>query len=178
MVAIVTVLFAFPLGFFLRNRLAAYVAYIAIFAYSFTFQTLYLLRAWVGDDHTAFSADPDKLPLNYLAVTGAIYIVGFLLITWPPPRHETPQPHQRCQPRVSPLIRPAPTTDGPGPRRTSWCAAGPGGRRRRPSRQLLDGLAGAVLGAGHPADGLLHQGAAEVVDAAVEHRDGSRRRRA
>ncbi|WP_329482492.1 hypothetical protein OG555_09780 [Kribbella sp. NBC_01484] len=81
MVAIVTVLFAFPLGFFLRNRLAAYVAYIAIFGYSFTFQTLYLLRAWVGDNHTAFSADPDKLPLSYLAVTGAIYLVGFLLIT-------------------------------------------------------------------------------------------------
>ncbi|WP_328525766.1 hypothetical protein [Kribbella sp. NBC_00359] len=81
MVAIVTVLFAFPLGFFLRNRLAAYVAYIAIFAYSFTFQTLYLMRAWVGGNHTAFSADAKKLPLDYLAVTGSIYIVGFLLIT-------------------------------------------------------------------------------------------------
>ena len=81
MVAIVTVLFAFPLGFFLRNRLAAYVAYIAIFAYSFTFQTLYLMRAWVGGDHSAFSADPEKLPLDYLAVTVSIYIVGFLLIT-------------------------------------------------------------------------------------------------
>lgn len=80
MVAIVTVLFAFPLGFFLRSRTSAYVAYIAIFGYSFTFQTLYLLRSWIGDHTTAFSADPDKLPLDYLAVTGGIYLVGFLLI--------------------------------------------------------------------------------------------------
>ncbi|MFI5711286.1 hypothetical protein [Kribbella sp. NPDC051620] len=81
MVAIITVLFAFPLGFFVRNRLAAYVAYIAIFGYSFTFQTLYLLRSWVGDSTQAFSADPDKLPLDYLAVTAGIYLVGFGLIT-------------------------------------------------------------------------------------------------
>lgn len=80
MIAIVTVLFAFPLGFFLRNRTSAYVVYVAIFGYSFTFQTLYLLRAWVGGDHTAFSADPEKLPFGYLAVTGGIYVVGFLLI--------------------------------------------------------------------------------------------------
>ncbi|TCC59525.1 hypothetical protein E0H73_23105 [Kribbella pittospori] len=80
MVAVVTILFAFPLGFFLRNRLAAYVAYIAIFAYSFTFQTLYLLRAWVGDSTQAFPADPETLPLGYLAVTGGIYVVGFLLV--------------------------------------------------------------------------------------------------
>jgi hypothetical protein len=80
MVAIVTVLFAFPLGFFLRNRLAAYVAYIAIFAYSFTFQTLYLLRAWVGDHSQVFAADPETLPLSYLAVTGGIYVIGFLLV--------------------------------------------------------------------------------------------------
>ncbi|WP_328988520.1 hypothetical protein OG394_20080 [Kribbella sp. NBC_01245] len=81
MIAIVTVLLAFPLGFFLHNRTSAYVVYVAIFGYSFTFQTLYLLRAWVGGDHSAFSADPEKLPLDYLAVTGAIYAVGFLLIT-------------------------------------------------------------------------------------------------
>lgn len=38
MIAIVTVLSAFPLGFFLRNRLAAYVGYLALFGYSFSFQ--------------------------------------------------------------------------------------------------------------------------------------------
>ena len=81
MVAIITVLFAFPLGFFVKNRMAAYVAYIAVFGYSFTFQTLYLLRSWVGDNTAAFSADPDKVPLDYLAVTAGIYLIGFALIT-------------------------------------------------------------------------------------------------
>ncbi|MEU4190586.1 hypothetical protein AB0E69_01710 [Kribbella sp. NPDC026611] len=80
MIAIATVLFAFPLGFFLRNRLAAHVAYIAIYAYCFTFQTLYLIRAWVGDSHQAFPADPDKLPFGYFAVTAGIYVVGNLLV--------------------------------------------------------------------------------------------------
>jgi hypothetical protein len=80
MVAIATVLFAFPLGFFLRNRTSAYVAYVAIFGYSFTFQTLYLLRAWIGDNTQAFSANPEELPLSYLAVTGGIYAVGFLIV--------------------------------------------------------------------------------------------------
>jgi hypothetical protein len=81
MVAIITVLFAFPLGYFLRNRTSAYLAYVAIYAYSFTFQTLYLLRSWVGDSAQAFPRDPDELPLGYLAVTAGIYAVGFLLIT-------------------------------------------------------------------------------------------------
>jgi ABC-type branched-subunit amino acid transport system permease subunit len=81
MVAIVTVLFAFPLGFFLRNRTSAYLAYVAIFGYSFTFQTLYLLRAWIGDNTQAFAADPEELPVSYLGVTAGIYAVGFLIIT-------------------------------------------------------------------------------------------------
>ena len=80
MIAIVTVLFAFPLGFFLRNRISAYVAYIAIFGYSFTFQTLYLLRSWITDHQQAFPADPDELPFAYLAVTGSIYVIGCLLV--------------------------------------------------------------------------------------------------
>src|SRR3954469_9579748 len=81
MVAIITVLFAFPLGYFLRHRTSAYLAYVAIYAYSFTFQTLYLLRDWIGDSGNAFPRDPDKLPLGYLAVTAGIYAIGFLLIT-------------------------------------------------------------------------------------------------
>lgn len=80
MIAIVTVLLAFPLGFFLRNRISAYVAYVAIYGYAFTFQTLYLLRDWVGGNHAAFSADPEKIPLDYLAVTGGIYVFGLLLV--------------------------------------------------------------------------------------------------
>ncbi|NIK56099.1 hypothetical protein [Kribbella shirazensis] len=80
MVAIVTVLFAFALGFFLRNRISAYVAYVAIYGYAFTFQTLYLLRDWVGGDHSAFAADPETIPFDYLAVTAGIYLIGLVLV--------------------------------------------------------------------------------------------------
>ena len=48
--------------------------------------------------------------------------------------------------------------------------------RSMPARdlgELGDGLGGAVLGAGHPGDGLLHQGAADVVGAGAEHRPGA-----
>jgi hypothetical protein len=81
-IAIVTALCAFPLGFFLRNRLAAYVGYLAVFGYAFSFQNVYLLRSWVRDPgEGAFPRDADQLPVSYLLVTGAIYAAGFGLVT-------------------------------------------------------------------------------------------------
>jgi hypothetical protein len=80
MIAICTVLFAFPLGYFVRSRLAANVAYIAIYSYAFTFQAIYLTRSWVGGDDSAFPHNPDDPPLGYLAVSLAIYAVGFCLV--------------------------------------------------------------------------------------------------
>ena len=80
MIAIVTVLFALPLGFFLRNRTSAFVAYIAIFGYSFTFQSVYLLRFSIGGDGDAFPTDPKEMPVGYLVVTAGIYLVGFVLV--------------------------------------------------------------------------------------------------
>jgi hypothetical protein len=82
MIAIVTVLLAFPLGFFLRNRLAAYVAYLAVFGYAFSFQNVYLLRSWVQDPGAgAFPRDAGQLPLSYLLVSVVIYAAGFGLVT-------------------------------------------------------------------------------------------------
>jgi hypothetical protein len=80
MIAVVTVLLAFPLGYFVRSQVTAYVAYIAAYGYAFTFQGIYLTRAWVGGDDSAFPADPDDLPLGYLVVSLAIYGVGFGLV--------------------------------------------------------------------------------------------------
>jgi hypothetical protein len=79
MIAIVTVLFAFPLGFFLRHRLVAATTYATIYLWSFTFQTAYLTRAWVGGDHSAFAQQPDA-GAPYGLVTGAIFLVGFGLV--------------------------------------------------------------------------------------------------
>jgi len=80
MIALITVLCAFPLGFLLRSRLSACVAYIAIFSYTFTFQSVDLVRGWVGDRTRGFPEDPQAVSWEYLAVTGAIYLIGFGLI--------------------------------------------------------------------------------------------------
>ncbi len=42
MIAVVTLLCAFPLGWFLRSRLAANTAYAIAYLWAFCFQTLYL----------------------------------------------------------------------------------------------------------------------------------------
>ena len=43
MIAVLTVLLAFPAGYFLRSGLAARTAYAVAYLWAFTFQTLYLL---------------------------------------------------------------------------------------------------------------------------------------
>ncbi len=82
MIALVAILIAFPLGFFCKSRLAAFVAYIALFAHVYTFQTANLVMEWVNGSAAAF---PQNEPLgastlSYLAVTSAIYAVGFGLV--------------------------------------------------------------------------------------------------
>ena len=80
MIAIATVLCAFPLGLFIRQPVPAYLAYVAIFSYCFTYQGVYLTTAWVrGNPDAAFPADGGP-SLSYLAVTLAIYAVGFGLV--------------------------------------------------------------------------------------------------
>ena len=80
MIAIVTILLAFPLGYLVRSRLTANVAFIAAYSYAFTFQGIYLMRSWVGGDSSAFPENPDDMPVGYLAVSLAIYAVGFGLV--------------------------------------------------------------------------------------------------
>ncbi len=48
MIAVVTVLGAFALGYFLRSRLAANTAYAVAYLWAFTFQTLYLMLDSLG----------------------------------------------------------------------------------------------------------------------------------
>ena len=80
MVAILTLLAALPLGYLVRPRLAAYVAYGLAFAHVFTFQTLSLLLAWGAGSDAAFDRDGGA-PLDYLLVTTAVYAAGFGLVT-------------------------------------------------------------------------------------------------
>jgi len=76
MIALVTVLFAFPLGYFVRHRFAAAASYATIYLWSFTFQTAYLTRVWAAGDDSAFARQPD-IGVPYGLVTGGIFLVGF-----------------------------------------------------------------------------------------------------
>jgi hypothetical protein len=78
MIAVVTVLLAFPLGFLLRSHLAANVAYAIAYLWAFTFQTLYLTLSMLGGDDSAFSKN--EFPLSYGLVAAGIFGIGFGLV--------------------------------------------------------------------------------------------------
>ncbi len=79
MIAVVTVLLAFPLGFLVRSRLAASTAYAIAYLWAFVFQTLYLtLDSLGGAANPAFEAG--EFPLGYGIVALAIFGVGFGLV--------------------------------------------------------------------------------------------------
>jgi hypothetical protein len=78
-IAIVTVLAAFPLGFFLSSRLAATTSYAVAYLWAFTFQTLYLLLdALGGGSAPAFEAG--EFPVSYGVVALAILLAGIGLV--------------------------------------------------------------------------------------------------
>lgn len=79
MIAIVTVLSAFALGFLLHSRLAANLAYAVAYLWAFVFQTLYLLLESLADSsNPAFT--PGNFPWDYGLVTLGIFIVGFGMV--------------------------------------------------------------------------------------------------
>jgi hypothetical protein len=79
MIAVVTILSAFPLGYVLHSRLAANTAYAIAYLWAFVFQTLYLtLDMLGGGKNPAF--DPGTFPLSYGLVAVAIFVVGFGLV--------------------------------------------------------------------------------------------------
>ena len=79
MIAVITVLLAFPLGYLLRSRLAAKTTYAVAYLWAFTFQTLYLLLDSLGGgSNPAFTTD--EFPLSYGLVTLGIFGVGFGIV--------------------------------------------------------------------------------------------------
>lgn len=81
MVAIITVLSAFPLGYLVRSRLAANTAYAVAYLWAFTFQTLYLTLDVINDStHPAF--ETQKFPWAYGLVTLSIFLAGFGLVSF------------------------------------------------------------------------------------------------
>ena len=84
MIAVVAVLIAFPLGVFCKDRKVAFLAFIALFAHIYTFQTANLVMDWVNGSAEAFPQTEDRAlggnTFSYLAVTSVIYAVGFGLV--------------------------------------------------------------------------------------------------
>lgn len=84
MALIMMILLALPLGLFVGNRTAAYIAYIAAHAFVFTFQTANLVMEWANGSTEAFGAFPDYNNddvWGYGIVNLVIYGVGFGLVT-------------------------------------------------------------------------------------------------
>jgi len=78
-IALVTLLLAFPAGRFLPSRLAASTAYAIAYLWAFVFQTLYLLLDSLGGGaEPAFEVG--EFPLSYGVVTLAIFLAGFGLV--------------------------------------------------------------------------------------------------
>ena len=80
MVAIVTILLAFPLGYFLKSALAARTTYAVAYLWAFTFQTLYLLLEALSPKAAAPAFEVGEFPVGYGVVTLGIFAVGFGLV--------------------------------------------------------------------------------------------------
>ena len=81
---IIMVLVPLPLGLLVRNRTAAYLAYIAIHAFVFTFQTANLVMEWANGSTEAFGSFPDfdnGDVWGYGIINLVIYGVGLGLVT-------------------------------------------------------------------------------------------------
>jgi hypothetical protein len=55
---VLMVLAPFPIGWFIRHRLTAYVVYLAGFNFLFTFQSTKLITEWAGGSKNAFGGFP------------------------------------------------------------------------------------------------------------------------
>jgi hypothetical protein len=80
---VLLVLAPLPIGFLVRNRTAGFVAYIALHAFVFTFQSVELLIEWAGGSTMAFGpfpkADHGEV-LAYGVVNLVIYAIGLGLV--------------------------------------------------------------------------------------------------
>lgn len=79
MIAIVTILSAFPLGYNMRSRLAANTTYAVAYLWAFVFQTLYLTLDVINDSSDP-AFEPQKFPWDYGLVTLSIFLGGLGLV--------------------------------------------------------------------------------------------------
>ncbi len=80
MIAVVTVLAAFALGYFLRSHVAANTAYAIAYLWAFVFQTLYLLLDSLSPNASAPAFEAGEFPLSYGGFTLGVFATGFGLV--------------------------------------------------------------------------------------------------
>jgi hypothetical protein len=78
---IIMLLVPLPIGYFTRNRMAAYLAYVALHSFVFTFQSTTLLKEWNGGDYSAFVKNPAAVDWSYGLVNLLIFAAGLGLVT-------------------------------------------------------------------------------------------------
>jgi len=83
-IAVVTLLIAFPIGWFVRNRLAGFLVYGLVMAHLYTFQTAGLVMEWVNGSDAGFPQSKSTsmwgATWEYLLVTTLVYAVGLALV--------------------------------------------------------------------------------------------------
>ena len=80
MIAVVTILCAFPLGFLVSSRLAANTAYAIAYLWAFVFQTLYLTLDMLSGDSENPAFEVKEFPWEYGLVAALIFGAGFGLV--------------------------------------------------------------------------------------------------
>lgn len=83
MIAVVTILAAFPLGYFMRSWFAANATYAIAYLWALTYQAVYLLPMFLEDMAPVQPGrDPvtDNFPLSYGVTTLAVFVTGFGLV--------------------------------------------------------------------------------------------------
>jgi hypothetical protein len=80
MIAVVTILLAFPAGYYFSSRLAANTTYAIAYLWAFVFQTLYLTLDSFGGTSENPAFEPQDFPWSYGLVTLLIFGAGFGLV--------------------------------------------------------------------------------------------------
>ena len=80
MIAVVTILLAFPLGYFVSSRLAANTTYAIAYLWAFVFQSVYLILDSLSGSSSNPAVTTDDFPWGYGIVTLLIFGAGFGLV--------------------------------------------------------------------------------------------------
>jgi len=80
MIAVITILVAFPAGYYFGSRLAANTTYAIAYMWAFVFQTLYLLLDALGGKSDAPAFETSEFPWEYGLVAALIFGAGFGLV--------------------------------------------------------------------------------------------------